>query len=142
MTEQPFRLYSNSKSYKEFFMTIAYKMPEAQRSDAIERFTDLQTRLAAQPTLLWHRIAKLAIIALSTFLIFYQVSVNGYGNTFYAASVKSMLESWHNFFFVSFDPGGFVSVDKPPLGLWIEALSAKIFGFSGFSLMLPQAVVG
>jgi len=123
-------------------MTVAYKKPEAQRADATERFSDLQTRLAAQPTLLWHRIAKLAIVALSTFFIFYNVSVNGYGNTFYTACVKSMLESWHNFFFVSFDPGGFVTVDKPPLGLWLEALSAKIFGFSGFSLMLPQAVVG
>jgi 4-amino-4-deoxy-L-arabinose transferase-like glycosyltransferase len=127
---------------KELFMTIAYKVPEAQRADAAERFTDLQTRLAAQPTLLWHRIAKVVIVALSTFFIFYNVSVNGYGNTYYAASVRSMLESWHNFFFVSFDPGGFVTVDKPPLGLWIEALSAKIFGFSGFSLLLPQAVVG
>jgi 4-amino-4-deoxy-L-arabinose transferase-like glycosyltransferase len=123
-------------------MAIANKIPEAARADATERFTDLQTRLAAQPTLLWHQIAKLAIVALSTFFIFYNVSVNGYGNTYYAASVRSMLENWHNFFFVSFDPGGFVMVDKPPLGLWLEALSAKIFGFSGFSLMLPQAVVG
>jgi 4-amino-4-deoxy-L-arabinose transferase-like glycosyltransferase len=123
-------------------MTVAYKIPEAQGADTTTRFTDLQAKLAAQPTLLWHRLAKLAIVALSTFFIFYNVSVNGYGNTYYAASVRSMLESWHNFFFVSFDPGGFVTVDKPPLGLWLEALSAKIFGFSGFSLLLPQAVAG
>src|SRR5579883_1318769 len=128
--------------YEGNFMTVAYKIPEAQRADANGHFTELQARLAAQPTLLWHRIAKLAIVALSTFFIFYNVSINGYGNTYYAACVRSMLESWHNFFFVSFDPGGFVTVDKPPLGLWLEALSAKIFGFSGFSLMLPQAVVG
>ena len=63
-------------------MTVAYKIPEAPRANATERFSDLQARLAAQPTLLWHRIAKLAIIALSTFFIFYNVSVNGYVNTY------------------------------------------------------------
>jgi len=56
--------------------------------------------------------------------------------------VKSMLTSWHNFFFVSFDAGGFVTVDKPPLGLWVQAASAALFGFNGVSLILPQAVAG
>ncbi|HEY7848907.1 MAG TPA: glycosyltransferase family 39 protein, partial [Ktedonobacterales bacterium] len=63
-------------------------------------------------------------------------------NSYYAATVKSMLQNWSNFFFVSFDPGGFVSVDKPPLGFWIQALSAKLFGFSGFSILLPEALAG
>ena len=49
---------------------------------------------------------------------------------------------WHNFFFVSFDPGGFVTVDKPPLGFWIQTASAKLFGFHGWSILLPQAVAG
>jgi 4-amino-4-deoxy-L-arabinose transferase-like glycosyltransferase len=53
-----------------------------------------------------------------------------------------MLKSWHNFFFVSFDPGGLVSVDKPPLALWLEAASAKLFGFSGTTLLLPGALAG
>src|SRR3989304_1903979 len=53
-----------------------------------------------------------------------------------------MLTSWHTFFFASFDPGGFVMVDKPPLGLWVQAASAKLFGFSGLSLLLPQALAG
>ena len=44
----------------------------------------------------------------------------GYANLYYAAAIRSMLQSWHNFFFVSYDPGGFVSVDKPPLGFWIQ----------------------
>src|SRR5690242_21057907 len=53
-----------------------------------------------------------------------------------------MLESWHNFFFVSFDPGGLVSVDKPPLALWVEAASAKVFGYSGVAILLPEALAG
>lgn len=53
-----------------------------------------------------------------------------------------MLISWHNFFYVSFDPAGFVSIDKPPLGFWIQSLSVLIFGFSGWALFLPQAISG
>ena len=44
--------------------------------------------------------------------------------------------------FVSFDPGGLVTVDKPPLALWVQAASAKLFGFSPLSLLLPEAIVG
>ncbi|HLH26677.1 MAG TPA: glycosyltransferase family 39 protein [Chloroflexota bacterium] len=72
----------------------------------------------------------------------YRLDQEGYGNLYYAAAVRSMLESWHNFFFVAFDPGGFVSVDKPPLGLWVQVASARLFGFNGLSVLLPQAVAG
>ncbi|MDQ3227078.1 MAG: glycosyltransferase family 39 protein, partial [Chloroflexota bacterium] len=81
------------------------------------------------------------ILALSAVLNMGKLTSEGYGNTYFAATVKNMLTSWHNFFFVSFD-AGFVSVDKPPLGLWIQAASAKVFGFHGWSIMLPQAVAG
>jgi 4-amino-4-deoxy-L-arabinose transferase-like glycosyltransferase len=73
---------------------------------------------------------------------FYQLGQTGYGNEFYVASIRSMLDSWHNFFFVSFDPGGFVTVDKPPLGYWLQTLSAKLFGLTAFSVFLPQALAG
>jgi 4-amino-4-deoxy-L-arabinose transferase-like glycosyltransferase len=95
-----------------------------------------------QPVQVVHWIALAGITALSAFLNFFQLQQNKYGNAYYASAVKSMLLNWHNFFFVSFDPGGFVSVDKPPVDLWLQTLSAKIFGFSGFSLFLPQALAG
>ena len=41
-----------------------------------------------------------------------------------------MSESWHAFLFGSFDAGGVMTVDKPPLALWVQALSARAFGFS------------
>ena len=53
-----------------------------------------------------------------------------------------MLASWHNFFFVAYDPAGFVTVDKPPLALWIQALSARCFGYRPLSLILPQVLEG
>jgi 4-amino-4-deoxy-L-arabinose transferase-like glycosyltransferase len=86
-------------------------------------------------------VAVPAIVGLAALLNLVQLGNEGYGNTYYAATVKNMLTSWHNFFFASFD-AGFVSVDKPPLGLWIQAASAKAFGFQGWSLLLPQALAG
>jgi 4-amino-4-deoxy-L-arabinose transferase-like glycosyltransferase len=83
-----------------------------------------------------------AVLLLAAALYGYRLDQNGYGNLYYAAAVRSMLQSWHNFFFVAFDPGGFVSVDKPPLGLWVQVASARVFGFSGLSLLLPQAAAG
>jgi 4-amino-4-deoxy-L-arabinose transferase-like glycosyltransferase len=91
---------------------------------------------------LWQYLALGAIMLVSLFMNFYQLGQTGYGNDFYAASVRSMLDSWHNFFFVSFDPGGFVTVDKPPLGYWLQTLSAKLFGLTAFSVFFPQALAG
>lgn len=93
-------------------------------------------------TTLWHRLALALILMVSAFLNLIRLDQNGYGNTYYAAAVKSMLMNWHNFFFLSFDPGGFVSIDKPPLGFWLQAGSAWLFGFIGWSLLLPQALAG
>ena len=82
------------------------------------------------------------VVALSALLNLHRLSQNGYANIFYSAGVKSMLRSLHNFLFVSFDPGGLVTVDKPPLALWVQAASAKVFGFTPLSLLLPEAIAG
>lgn len=91
---------------------------------------------------LWQKLAFGAIMLISIFVNFYQLGQNGFGNLFYAAGVRSMVDSLHNFFFVSYDPGGFVTVDKPPLGFWLQAISVKLFGFTPFSIFLPQALAG
>ncbi len=90
----------------------------------------------------WERLALGAVLILAAILDFWQLDRIGYGNTYYAAAVRSMLTSWHAFFFNAFDAGGFVSIDKPPLGFWLQVGSAKLFGYSGLSLMLPQALAG
>lgn len=83
-----------------------------------------------------------AVVGLSFALNAWSLSVAGYGNTFYAAAVRSMTMSWKNFFFGAFDPGGFITVDKPPVFLWVGALSARIFGYSTLSILLPSAFAG
>src|SRR5579885_998232 len=97
---------------------------------------------AATPSSLWQRLALVGVMLISIFMNFYQLGQNGFGNLYYAAGVRSMIDNLHNFFFVSYDPGGFVTIDKPPLGFWLQVLSAKIFGFTPFSVFLPQALAG
>jgi len=50
--------------------------------------------------------------------------------------------SWHNFLYGSFDPAGFVSVDKPPVALWVQVASVKLFGFHSLGVLAPQALEG
>ena len=40
------------------------------------------------------------------------------------------------------DPSGLMTVDKPPLSLWVQALSARIFGYHPLSVLVPQALMG
>ncbi|HVA85057.1 MAG TPA: glycosyltransferase family 39 protein [Candidatus Saccharimonadales bacterium] len=89
---------------------------------------------------LTNRVLLIGIVALAAGLGLWRLDAEGFSNTYYAATVRSMLASWHAFFFASFDPGGFITVDKPPLGFWVQALSAAILGFSGVSLLLPEVI--
>jgi 4-amino-4-deoxy-L-arabinose transferase-like glycosyltransferase len=84
----------------------------------------------------------LAVIALAAGLRFYRLGEAGIGNPYYAAAVKSMLLSWKNFFFIAAEPGGSLSVDKPPLGFWVQTISAYFLGLTGFALALPNALAG
>ena len=63
-------------------------------------------------------------------------------NSYYAAAVKSATVSWKAFFFGSLDPGSFITVDKPPVAIWVMALFGRVFGFSTWSMLMPQALAG
>jgi 4-amino-4-deoxy-L-arabinose transferase-like glycosyltransferase len=97
-------------------------------------------QLTDERRLTW--IALGLILALAAGLRFAFLGNLGYANHYYAAAIKSMLQSWHNFFFLAAEPGGIVSVDKSPLGLWLQALSAFVFGVNGFGLLLPEILCG
>ena len=70
------------------------------------------------------------------------IKLGEFDNSYYSATVLSMLESPKNFFFGSFDPGGYVTVDKPPFAFWTQAFFVLIFGFNAWSLGLPQLLSG
>ncbi len=82
------------------------------------------------------------ILIVSAFLNIWSIWNQGFTNTFYAAAVKSTLVNPAAGFFNSFDPAGFVTVDKPPVGLWVQAAFAAVLGFKGWVLVLPQALAG
>ncbi|MEH2612684.1 ArnT family glycosyltransferase [Bradyrhizobium sp. AZCC 1693] len=82
-------------------------------------------------------VAAVAVLART-----WQLSQNDFGRQYYAAGVRSMLDSWHNFLFNAFDPAGFVSIDKPPVAIWLQVGSAKLLGFSALSILLAQVIAG
>ena len=84
----------------------------------------------------------LAILGLAAALRLWWLEANGFGNEYYAAGVRSMLQSLHLFFYNAFDPAGLVSLDKPPLAFWIQTLSARLLGYDGWAIHLPQALAG
>src|SRR3954452_490351 len=83
-----------------------------------------------------------ALLVLAAVLNLWALSRNGWANDYYSAAVRSMSTSWHAFFYGSFDSSGVMTVDKPPLAFMVQALSARIFGFSSWSILAPQALMG
>ena len=84
----------------------------------------------------------IALLALTAILNLWNLSVNGWANTYYAAAVRSMSTSWHDFLFASMDKSGLMTIDKPPLAYWVQALSVRVFGWHPLSILVPEALMG
>jgi 4-amino-4-deoxy-L-arabinose transferase-like glycosyltransferase len=63
-------------------------------------------------------------------------------NPYYDASVRSMGTSWAAFLSGAFEPGRRVAIDKPPVDLWLQVASTRLFGFGSVALLLPVALGG
>src|SRR5437763_3030476 len=84
----------------------------------------------------------LGLLAVAALLNLWALGENGWANEYYSAAVRSMASSWHNFLYGSFDASGVMTVDKPPLSLWVQALSVRAFGFDSLAILIPQALMG
>ena len=94
-----------------------------------------------QATTRWTRPAVAAIAVLAA--LSYAWSINhGMVDGYYAATVRSMASSWHDFLFGAFDPAGTITIDKLPGAFWIQALSVRLFGLHTWALVLPQVLEG
>src|SRR5262249_60640905 len=71
-----------------------------------------------------------AVLVTAAALRLWRLDQNGFGNEYYTAGVRSMSLSWHNFFYNSFDPAGFISVDQPPLAHGVQVASGKVCGLA------------
>jgi 4-amino-4-deoxy-L-arabinose transferase-like glycosyltransferase len=83
-----------------------------------------------------------ALLVLAGLLNLWALDRNGFANEYYSAAVRAMSSDWHAFLYGSFDAAGVMTVDKPPLALWVQALSVKVFGVNSLSLLAPQALMG
>jgi 4-amino-4-deoxy-L-arabinose transferase-like glycosyltransferase len=88
------------------------------------------------------RFELLALLASTAALYLWGLSASGWANSFYAAAAQAGADSWKAFFFGSADIAGSITVDKPPLSVWLMSLSVRIFGFSSWSLLVPEALIG
>ncbi len=98
--------------------------------------------LGARDDAPWARPALWLLLVVTAVLYLWDLGASGWANSFYAAAVQAGSKSWEAWFFGSLDSSNFITVDKPPASLWIMGLSARIFGFSSWSLLAPQALMG
>ena len=67
---------------------------------------------------------------------------SGWANAFYSAAAQAGSQSWKAFLFGSSDAANSITVDKPPLSLWLPSLGIRIFGLNTWSILVPQALMG
>ncbi|MEV6762271.1 glycosyltransferase family 39 protein [Streptomyces sp. NPDC051105] len=90
----------------------------------------------------WARPAFLGLLLATAVLYFYNLSVNGYSNSFYSAAVQAGTKSWKAMFFGSLDAGNAITVDKPSAFLWPMEIAARIFGLNSWTILGPEVLMG
>lgn len=91
----------------------------------------------------WHRPVSVAALLVATGVLYlWNLGASGWANSFYAAAVQAGANDWTAFFFGSLDPSNAITVDKPPAALWPMEIAARVAGFSSWSLLVPQALMG
>ncbi len=88
----------------------------------------------------WARPTLLALTVIAG--LGYAWNAAGNLEIYYAAAVRSMSMTWHNFFFGAFDPAATITVDKLPGAFWVQALSVRLFGVHGWAIVAPQVLEG
>jgi 4-amino-4-deoxy-L-arabinose transferase-like glycosyltransferase len=96
--------------------------------------------LAWRPARSQLTVTGLAVLTAALYL--WALGAGGEANGYYTAAVRSGSLSWKAFFFGSLDPGNFITVDKPPLALWVQVLAVRAFGFGTWAFLVPQALAG
>jgi 4-amino-4-deoxy-L-arabinose transferase-like glycosyltransferase len=98
--------------------------------------------LGREDDAVWVRPALFGLLICAAALYLWDLSASGWANAFYSAAVQAGARSWKAFFFGSFDSSSFITVDKPPVSLWVMELSARVFGVNSWSILVPQALEG
>jgi len=83
-----------------------------------------------------------ALLVLTGALYLFGALHNGMANSYYAAAVQAASQDWTVWLFGSLDAANYLSFNKPPLATMVMGLSARLFGFSSFSMLLPSVLAG
>ncbi|MCX2928877.1 glycosyltransferase family 39 protein [Mycobacterium sp. CVI_P3] len=89
-----------------------------------------------------HRWALVALLAATAVLYLWDLDHSGWANAFYSAATQAGAQSWKAFLFGSSDGANSITVDKPPLALWLPGLAVRMFGLNTWSILVPQALMG
>jgi 4-amino-4-deoxy-L-arabinose transferase-like glycosyltransferase len=90
----------------------------------------------------WVRPALLVLLVATGLLYLRALGSSGWANNYYAAAAQAGTQDLKAWLFGSLDPGNAITVDKPPAAMWVIGLSGRLFGFSAFTMLLPQALMG
>lgn len=128
-------------------MTITTDLPTESTAAPYEpprRHDGMLVRLVvgdgSQPR--WVRPALLVLLAATALLYLWGLGSSGWGNSYYAAAAQAGTQDLKAWLFGSLDPGNAITVDKPPAAMWVMGLFGRLFGFTAFTMLLPQALMG
>ena len=114
---------------------------DTRPSDAVGKPAPGLARRSAT-TARWERPSFVGLLVVTAILYIWNLTASGWANSFYSAAVQAGSTNWEAFFYGSSDAANSITVDKPPMSLWFMELSARLFGLSSFSILLPEALMG
>ncbi|MEZ5210405.1 ArnT family glycosyltransferase [Gordonia sp. (in: high G+C Gram-positive bacteria)] len=121
--------------------TIAPPAPPAEPPAAAEPAGSAAPQSSPR-TLLVERLSLGALLVGTLIAYLWNLSANGWANSFYTAAIQAGSKSWKAWFFGSSDMANSITVDKPPASLWIPGLSVRVFGLNSWSVLVPQVLMG
>lgn len=106
------------------------------------RTSALQVHRGQPWSLPWERLGLAALLGGTAALFLWGLDRNGWANPYYSAAAQAGSQDWKAFFFGSLDAGNLITMDKPPLSIWIMSLSVRLFGLNSWAILVPQALIG
>jgi 4-amino-4-deoxy-L-arabinose transferase-like glycosyltransferase len=109
--------------------------------------TGLRSRLRIQASgdsrdRTWELLGLAVLLVGAAVLYLWNLGASGWANSYYSAAVLAGSQDWTAMLFGSLDASNSITVDKTPAALWVMSVSARVFGFSSWSVLGPQAIEG
>ena len=90
----------------------------------------------------WELLGLVTLLIGTGVAYIWGLGASGWANSFYSAAIQAGSVSWKAFFFGSSDAANSITVDKPPMSLWLMSLSVRVFGLNTWAMLVPQALLG